>query len=68
MKRRREQERDEAIAHEQAEARREALLTDLRARQATEPERPGEAAAQEKAPADEEPADEGSGSEALPAD
>jgi hypothetical protein len=78
MKRRREQERDEATAREQAEARREALLADLRARQSGEPEPTGEAAAAENAPADEEPAeerpteeapaDEGEGSEALPAD
>lgn len=34
MKRRREQERDEDIAREQADARREALLAELRARQA----------------------------------
>jgi hypothetical protein len=34
MKRRREQERDEAIAHEQADARRESLLAALKARQA----------------------------------
>lgn len=33
-KRRSAQERDEAIAHEQAEARREALLAQLRAREA----------------------------------
>ena len=33
MKRRREQDRDEAIAREQAEARREALLAELRARE-----------------------------------
>ncbi len=38
MKRRREQERDEAIAREQADARREALLAELRARQAPVPE------------------------------
>lgn len=75
MKRRREQERDEAIAHEQAEARREALLADLRARQAgePEPESPAEAAPQENAPGDEEAADEPAAdedavSEALPAD
>ncbi len=38
MKRRREQERDEAIAREQADARQEALLADLKARQtAAEP-------------------------------
>jgi len=36
MKRRREQERDEAIAREQADARREALLADLRQRQAAD--------------------------------
>lgn len=42
MKRRREQERDEAIAREQADARREALLAELRARQSgpEEPEPP----------------------------
>lgn len=40
MKRRREQERDEAIAREQADARREALLAELKAREAAvrEPE------------------------------
>jgi hypothetical protein len=39
MKRRREQERDEATAREQADARREALLAELKARQtATAPE------------------------------
>jgi hypothetical protein len=36
MKRRREQERDEAIAHEQADARREALLAELKAHQAAD--------------------------------
>lgn len=35
MKRRREQERDEATAKEQADARREALLAELKARQTT---------------------------------
>ena len=34
MRRRGEQEREEADAHEQAEARREALLAELRAREA----------------------------------
>jgi hypothetical protein len=34
VKRRNLQERDEATAHEQAEARREALLAELRAREA----------------------------------
>lgn len=34
MKRKREQERDEAIAREQADARRDALLAELRAREA----------------------------------
>ncbi len=40
MKRKREQERDEAIARDQADARREALLAELRAREAAvrEPE------------------------------
>jgi len=48
MKRRREQERDEAIAREQADARREALLAELRAHQVgREPEPP---------PAEPEPA------------
>jgi hypothetical protein len=42
MKRRREQERDEAIAREQADARREALLAELKARETAvrEPEPP----------------------------
>ena len=35
MKRRREQERDEAIAREQADARQEALLAELKAWQTT---------------------------------
>ena len=47
MKRKREQERDEAIAREQADARREALLAELRAR---------EAAVREPEPAPAEPA------------
>jgi hypothetical protein len=34
MRRRSEQEREEADAHEQAEARREALLAELKAREA----------------------------------
>jgi hypothetical protein len=71
MKRRREQERDEATAREQADARREALLAELKAHEAAdrEPEpEPASDAAEDKAPADEGPADEGSGSEALPAD
>ena len=40
MKRRREQERDEAIAREQADARRKALLAELKAHEAAgrEPE------------------------------
>jgi hypothetical protein len=77
MKRRREQERDEEIAREQAEARREALLADLRARQAAEPEPPNDTEQSNEpeqavppdaaeAPADEVPADENA--EALPAD
>jgi hypothetical protein len=42
MKRKREQERDEAIAREQADARREALLAELRSRESSlrEPEPP----------------------------
>lgn len=47
MKRKREQERDEAIAREQADARREALLAELRAR---------ESSVREPEPAQEEPA------------
>jgi hypothetical protein len=47
MKRKREQERDEAIAREQADARREALLAELRAR---------ETAVREPQPATPEPA------------
>jgi hypothetical protein len=61
MKRRREQERDEAIAREQADARREALLAELKARETAvrEPEPPSADAAPEAAaePA-AEPADE----------
>lgn len=40
MKRKREQERDEAIAREQADVRRDALLAELRARESSvrEPE------------------------------
>jgi hypothetical protein len=57
MKRRREQERDEAIAREQADARREALLAELKARETAvrEPEPPSADAAPEAAA---EPADE----------
>ncbi|MEP7041022.1 MAG: hypothetical protein ABI864_05540 [Chloroflexota bacterium] len=42
MKRRREQERDDAMAREQADARREALLAELKAHEAAvrEPEPP----------------------------
>ena len=57
MKRRRERERDEAIAREQADARQEALLAELRARQ-TAPEEPEPAATPEEPPQtdpDEEP-------------
>ena len=54
MKRRREQERDEAIAREQADARREALLAELKAHQVgREPEPPAEP---DPAPDAEEPA------------
>lgn len=61
MKRRREQERDEATAREQADARREALLAELKAREATvrEPEpAPAEAAPDPAAEAAAEPAEE----------
>ncbi|HET7082406.1 MAG TPA: hypothetical protein VFJ00_01685 [Candidatus Limnocylindria bacterium] len=53
MKRRREQERDDAIAREQADARREALLAELKARETAvrEPEPPAEVAPE---PADEQ--------------
>ena len=55
MKRRRERERDEAIAHEQADARREALLAELKAHQVgREPEPPP--AEPEPAPDADEPA------------
>lgn len=57
MKRRREQERDEAIAREQADARREALLAELRARQAPAPE-PAPPAAEATPEAAAGPADE----------
>lgn len=47
VKRRRQQEQDERVAHEQAETRREALLAELRARlgpgQPIEAEAPAEA-------------------------
>ena len=55
MKRRRERERDEADAREQADARREALLAELRARQA-EPPPAGAATAEESAAPSAEPA------------
>ena len=58
MKRKREQERDEAIAREQADARREALLAELRAR---------EAAVREPEPAPAEPALESADEGAAPA-
>jgi hypothetical protein len=71
MKRRREQERDEAIAREQADARREALLAELKARETAvrEPEPPPAEVAPE--PADEpaaEPAGEPAGQPAGEAD
>jgi hypothetical protein len=49
MKRKREQERDDAIAREQADARREALIAELRAREAAVRE-PEPAPAPEPAP------------------
>ncbi len=49
MKRRREQERDEAIAREQADARQKALLAELKARQT------GAAPVLEPPPAEPEP-------------
>jgi hypothetical protein len=56
VKRRRQQEQDERVAHEQAETRREALLAELRARlgpgQPTEAEAPAEAGAAEVPAAD----------------
>lgn len=64
MKRKREQERDEAIAREQADARREALLAELRAREtavrAPEPaaaEPVANAAADEPGPQDPDASD-----------
>jgi len=60
MKRKREQERDDAVAREQADARREALLAELRAREASvrEPEPPATADPAEAGdgPASDEPA------------
>jgi hypothetical protein len=69
MKRRAEQERDEAIAREQADARQEALLADLKARQAgapvaepppaePEPDPPESPASDELADADESHSEE----------
>jgi hypothetical protein len=49
MKRKREQERDDAIAREQADARREALIAEVRAREAAVRE-PEPAPAPEPAP------------------
>ena len=68
MKRRSAQERDEADARERAEARREALLAELRARQAAAHDVPAPEplaeAAETAAAADPDPAaDEGGGSE-----
>jgi hypothetical protein len=64
MKRRRQQEHDEEVAREQADARREALLAELRTRQAAGlepgpepgPEPPPVEPAPESSVADEEPA------------
>ena len=69
MKRRREQERDEAIAREQADARREALLAELKAREAAvrEPEPPAEAPAADE-PAADEPAEDAVTETADPGD
>ena len=67
MKRKREQERDEAIAREQADARREALLAELRARETAvrEPEpAPPEPAPAE--PAEAEPAADADTEERAP--
>jgi hypothetical protein len=68
MKRRRQQEHDEEIAREQADARREALLAELRTRQAAgqEPEPVPEPPPAEEVPdepdvADEEPGAAGPG-------
>jgi hypothetical protein len=72
MKRRREQERDEATAREQADARREALLAELKAHQvgrepepppaepdpAPDADEPAASAEAEEAAAEEEPAGE----------
>jgi hypothetical protein len=61
MKRRREQERDEAIAREQADARREALLAELKAHEAAgrqpEPEPMPAPEPQPEPDADEAPAE-----------
>lgn len=65
MKRRRDQEREEADAREQAEGRREALLAELKAREAAgrapeppeEPEPPTAASADQPAPDEAAPAE-----------
>lgn len=61
MKRRRQQEHDEEIARDQAEARRDSLLAELRARQAApepEPEPPPAESAFAEADAAEAPTDD----------
>jgi hypothetical protein len=64
-KRRSARERDEATAHEQAEARREALLAMLREREAaTSPDEPApEASAATPEPVDETPVEDDSAPE-----
>jgi len=73
VKRRRQQEQDERVAHEQAETRREALLAELRARlgqgQPTEAEAAADAPAADAAGADAPAADpSGAEGEAPPAE
>ena len=60
MRRRSEQEREETDAHAQAEARREALLAELKAREAAgrAPEPPAEPELDEGGPATETAAEE----------
>jgi hypothetical protein len=58
MKRRRQQEHDEEVAREQADARREALLAELRTRQASpepDPEPPPDEPVPQPDAADEDP-------------
>ena len=67
MKRRNLREREEADAHERAEARREALLAELRARQGAAPPAAGEEPAEETVTSGESAGDEGNEADEAPA-